>query len=65
MNHLKAANTSYFKHFYYATYFNLLGLMMVITGIVHSIIPSLFEFTPYKIAKKIVTETEKHFINDK
>jgi hypothetical protein len=62
MKHLKEANTGYFKHFLYATYFNLLALLVFITGVIHSVFPFLFPFTPYKLAKKIVDGTEKHFI---
>jgi hypothetical protein len=65
MSHLKEIKTSYIKHFWYATYFNLLGILMVLTGIIHSLFPCWFAFTPYKLAKKIVDETEKQFLNDK
>lgn len=61
MGHLKQINSSYIKHFLYASWFNILAVGIVITGIIHSIFPSLFEFTPYRLAKKIVDETEKHF----
>jgi len=60
--HLKAVNANYFKHFFYATYFNILALLVFITGTIHSIFPFLFPYTPYKLAKKIVDGTEKHFI---
>ena len=58
--HLSKANAGYFKHFAYATYFNILAILVVITGIIHSIVPFIFAFTPYKLAKKIVDGTEKH-----
>jgi 1,4-dihydroxy-2-naphthoate octaprenyltransferase len=64
MGHLKEIKSSYFRHLIYATYFNFLALMILITGLIHSIFPFLFVFTPYKLAKKIVEETEKNFIND-
>lgn len=61
MGHLKDVNSSYLKHFLYATYFNLLAIGIVVTGIIHSVFPFLFKFTPYKLAKKIVEGTEQHF----
>lgn len=64
MGHLKDVNSSYIKHFIYATYFNLLAIGIVVTGIIHSIFPFLFEFTPYRLAKKIVDGTEKYFKPD-
>jgi len=60
--HLQDAKTGYFKHFAYASYFNLLALLVFITGVIHSVFPFLFPYTPYKLAKKIVDGTEKHFI---
>lgn len=60
-NHLTHTNSSYFKHLYLATLLNSLALLIVITGIIHSILPFLFPHTPYKLAKKIVTETDKYF----
>ena len=65
MGHLKDVKSSYFKHFLYASYFNLLAVGVVITGIIHSVFPFLFKFTPYNLAKKIVDGTEKNFIHDK
>jgi hypothetical protein len=62
MKHLKKTKSSYIKHFLYASYYNLLALLIFITGIVHSIFPFIFEFTPYRLAKKIVEGTEKNFI---
>jgi ABC-type long-subunit fatty acid transport system fused permease/ATPase subunit len=60
-NHLKNVKSNYFKHFYYAMYFNLLALLVFITGIIHAIFPFVFAFTPYKLAKKITDGTEKTF----
>ena len=60
-NHLKKINSSWLKHFLYANYFNFIALLVFITGFIHSIFPSIFAFTPYKLAKKIVDETEKQF----
>lgn len=65
MGHLKDVKSSYIKHFLYASYFNLLAVGVVVTGIIHSIFPFMFQFTPYRLAKKIVDATEKHFIHDK
>ena len=59
--HLQRAHTGYFKHLAYASYYNLLALGVLITGIIHSIIPWLFPFTPYNLAKKIVDGTERNF----
>jgi hypothetical protein len=64
MGHLKQAKTTYFKHFLYASYFNLIAVLIVITGVIHSVFPFMFKFTPYKLAKKIVNETERNFIHD-
>jgi hypothetical protein len=61
MSHLKEIKSSYLKHFLYASYFNLLAVAIVITGVIHSIFPFLFVFTPYNLAKKIVEGTDKHF----
>ena len=41
--------------------FNGIGLLMVITGIIHAFFPQLFGFLPYKLAKKITDGTEKNF----
>ena len=62
-NHLKKINSSWLKHFIYANYFNCIALLVFITGFIHSIFPSIFAFTPYKLAKKIVDGTEKQFIS--
>jgi hypothetical protein len=59
--HLTKAKSSYVKHFRYATYYNLLALLVFITGTIHSIFPFLFAFTPYRLAKKITDGTERHF----
>lgn len=64
MEHLKETNSTYIKHFLYATYFNLLALLIFVTGCIHSIFPFLFKFTPYRLAKKIVEDTERNFINN-
>jgi len=61
LNHLKKIKSSWLKHFLYASYFNFLALLILITGLIHSIFPWIFTFTPYKIAKKIVDGTEKQF----
>ena len=61
LNHLKKIKTSWIKHFFYASYFNILALLIFLTGLIHSILPMVFAFTPYKLAKKIVNETEKQF----
>jgi hypothetical protein len=61
MSHLKKINSSWTKHFLYASYYNFLALLIFITGVIHSVFPFLFEFTPYKLAKKIVEGTEKNF----
>jgi len=63
-NHLKKIKSNWAKHFFYASYFNLLALLIFFTGFVHSIFPWVFAFTPYKLAKKIVDETEKQFSAD-
>lgn len=65
MKHLREANTTYFKHLVYASYFNILAIGIVITGIIHSIFPFLFEFTPYNLAKKIIEGTDRHFKDTK
>tara|TARA_B100000900_G_scaffold287594_1_gene246599 strand:+ start:373 stop:594 length:222 start_codon:yes stop_codon:yes gene_type:complete len=61
LNHLKKIKSSWLKHFLYASYFNFLALLILITGLIHSIFPWIFTFTPYKLAKKIVDGTEKQF----
>jgi hypothetical protein len=63
MSHLKSAGTTYFKHFVIASYYNFLAVLIVITGLIHSVFPFWFEFTPYRLAKKIVDGTERNFKN--
>ncbi|MBL6686515.1 MAG: hypothetical protein ISP77_04060 [Methylophilaceae bacterium] len=58
--HLDNAKSTYLKHLFYATKFNFISLLIFITGLIHSLLPFLFAYTPYKLAKYIVTETEKH-----
>ena len=62
--HLNKAGTGYFKHLAYATYYNILALGILVTGIIHSFIPWLFPFTPYNLAKRIVDGTERNFKKD-
>lgn len=62
--HLKKAGTNYFKHFVFANYFNLLALLVFVTGVIHSIFPFVFAFTPYRLAKKITDGTERIFKQD-
>ena len=64
LNHLRKIKSSWLKHFLYANYFNLIALLVFITGFIHSIFPWIFAFTPYKLAKKIVDGTEKQFGRD-
>ena len=64
LNHLKKIKSSWIKHFLYASYFNFLALLIFITGFIHSIFPWVFAFTPYKLAKRIVNETQKQFSAD-
>lgn len=59
--HLKKVKAGYFKHFLLANYYNFLALLIFITGVIHSILPFMFAFTPYKLAKKITDGTEKNF----
>ena len=61
IKHLKKIKSSWLKHFLYASYFNFLALLIFITGFIHSILPWIFTFTPYKLAKRIVDGTEKQF----
>ena len=63
-DHLKKINSSWIKHFLYASYFNFLALLIFLTGVIHSFLPWIFAFTPYKLAKKIVDGTEKQFSSD-
>ena len=64
LNHLKKIKSGWIKHFLYASYFNFLALLIFFTGFIHSIFPWVFAFTPYKLAKRIVNETEKQFSAD-
>ena len=59
--HLQKTRSNYRKHFYYAMYYNFLALMVFITGIIHALIPFLFPYLPYELAKKITDGTEKNF----
>ena len=59
--HLQQVGAGYFKHLTLATYYNILALGVLVTGIIHSFIPWLFPFTPYNLAKRIVDGTEKNF----
>lgn len=61
--HLKQARTSYLRHLVYATALNFYSLGIFITGTIHAFCPFFFEYTPYKIAKKIVELTEANFIH--
>lgn len=63
-DHLKKINSNYFEHFFYASWFNFLALLIFITGIIHSIFPFIFAYTPYKLAKHIVDTTEEKFGKD-
>jgi hypothetical protein len=60
--HLSKVDGGYIKHLIYASYFNFLALLILVTGLIHSVFPFLFAFTPYRLAKKIVDGTEKHLI---
>ena len=62
--YLNKAGAGYFKHLTYATYYNILALGILVTGIIHSFIPWLFPFTPYNLAKRIVDGTERNFKKD-
>jgi Na+/H+ antiporter NhaC len=61
INHLKKANTTYWKHFKYAMYYNFLAFLVFLTGMIHAVFPFMFPFTPYKLAKRITNGTEQHF----
>lgn len=61
MSHLKQVKSGYIRHFLYATYFNIIALLIFVTGTIHSIFPFWFAQTPYKLAKYIVSEAEKQF----
>lgn len=64
-NHLKEVNSGYFKHMFIALYLVWLLFLSFITGLIHAIFPFLFPFTPYHLAKKVVTKTEEYFLKDK
>jgi len=64
LKHLQRTGSGYFKHLYYAMYFNFLALLVFITGTIHAFIPFVFAFTPYKLAKKITDGTERTFKRD-
>lgn len=61
-NHLEKAKTNYFFHLIAALYYSFLGLLICIMGLIHAVFPFVFEFTPYRLAKKITDGTEKYFI---
>ncbi len=63
-HHLQKVHSGYFRHLVIAMWFNLLALAVVLTGIIHALIPWLFPFTPYNLAKKITRDTETYFIHD-
>ena len=63
-NHIKKIKSDYFTHCYLAMKFNCMLLIAVITGTIHAFFPFLFAFTPYRLAKKVVNETEKYFVHD-
>lgn len=62
--HLKNIKSNYLTHFLYATWFNFLAVLIFVTGVIHSIFPFLFAYTPYKLAKHIVDKTEEKFGTD-
>ncbi len=55
-DHLKKLNTSYWNHFRYALYFSLLSILAGVVGLIHTVLPFLFPFTPIKIIDKIRSE---------
>lgn len=61
-HHLQKTHSGYFRHLFIAMWFNLLVLLMLVTGIIHALIPWLFPFTPYQLAKKITRDTEAYFL---
>ena len=64
-HHIKKIKSDYFTHFYIAMKFNFILLIAVIAGTVHAFFPFIFAFTPYRLAKLVVKETEEYFINNK
>ena len=63
-NHLKKIKSDYFTHGFMAMKFNMMLFVAAILGTIHAFFPFLFAFTPYKLAKKVVDDTEKYFIHD-
>ena len=61
IDHLKKTKSNYIKHFSYAMFYNMIALLVFITGFIHAFIPFLFPYTPYELAKKITDGTEKNF----
>lgn len=59
--HLSKVGHGYFAHLRYAMYFNIIALLVFITGTIHAFVPWVFAYTPYKLAKMITDGTEKHF----
>ena len=60
LNHLQETKSNYIKHFTYAMFYNIIALLVFITGFIHAFIPFLFPYTPYELAKRITDGTEKH-----
>ena len=60
IEHLQKTKSSYFRHFKYAMYFNMIALLVFITGTIHAFLPMLFPYLPYELAKKITDGTERH-----
>ena len=52
--HLNKVGHGYFVHLRYAMYFNIIALLVFITGTIHAFIPWVFAYTPYKLAKKTI-----------
>jgi hypothetical protein len=61
IHHLKKTKGGYFRHLKYAMYFNVIALLVFITGTIHAFVPFLFPYLPYDLAKRITDGTEKHF----
>ena len=51
-HHLQKTHSGYFRHLFIAMWFNLLVLLMLVTGIIHALIPWLFPFTPLPAGEK-------------
>jgi hypothetical protein len=62
-HHLRKVRSTYLRHFVYAMYFNLLAVLIVITGVIHALLPWLFPLTPYHLARAITRGTEEHFLH--